>query len=108
MEAMELKEGAESYWLVKCSGDAGEEFLTSSCLSCNKKMEGNDACNISRGEKAFCSGNCKDQEILIEEEEDNSTAVSSLTSIGSTSSLNDDIFMAGMVVLTGLVDAELP
>ncbi|XP_062230934.1 FCS-Like Zinc finger 10-like [Phragmites australis] len=107
MEAMEVKEGAESYWLVKCSGDAGEEFLSSSCLSCNKKLDGNDSC-VYRGEKAFCSGNCRDQEILTEEEEENSTVVSSLTSVGSSSSFNDDIFMAGMVVLTGPVDAELP
>uniref|UniRef100_A0A0A9D2T1 FLZ-type domain-containing protein n=1 Tax=Arundo donax TaxID=35708 RepID=A0A0A9D2T1_ARUDO len=59
-----------------------------------------------RGERAFCSGNCRDQEVLIEDEEENSTAVSSLTSLGSTSLFNDDIFMDGMVVLTG--PAELP
>ncbi|XP_062179585.1 FCS-Like Zinc finger 10-like [Phragmites australis] len=107
MEAMEVKEGAESYWLVKCSGDAGEEFLSSSCLSCNKKLDGNDSC-IYRGEKASCGGNCKDQEILIEEKEENSTAISSLSSVGSSSSFNDDIFMAGMVLLTGPVDAQFP
>ncbi|KAL6607735.1 hypothetical protein ACP70R_040798 [Stipagrostis hirtigluma subsp. patula] len=108
MEAVEVKEGADSYWLVKCSGDGGEEFLGSSCLSCNnKKLDGNDAC-IYRGGKELCSGNCRDQEILTEEDEEKSTAVSSLSSVDSSSSFNDDIFMAGMVVLTGPFDAQLP
>ncbi|OEL20260.1 hypothetical protein BAE44_0018721 [Dichanthelium oligosanthes] len=107
MDSMEVKEGAESYWLVKCfdDGEAGEEFLNS-CVSCKKKLDGNGSC-VYRGEKAFCSGNCKDNEILTEEEE-NSTGVSSLNSAGSSSSFNDDIFMAEMVVLTAPVDAPLP
>ncbi|KAJ1261988.1 hypothetical protein BS78_09G071800 [Paspalum vaginatum] len=107
VDAMEVKEGAESYWLVKCfdDGEAGEEFL-SSCVSCKKKLDGNDSC-IYRGDKAFCSGNCRDQEILTEEGE-NSTAVSSISSAGSSSSLNDDIFIAEMVVLAAPVDAHLP
>ncbi|RCV16039.1 hypothetical protein SETIT_3G105500v2 [Setaria italica] len=105
MNAMEVKEGAESYWLVKCfdDGEAGEEIL-SSCVSCKKKLDGNDSC-IYRGEKAFCSGNCRDNEILTEE---NSIAISSLSSASSSSSFNDDIFMAEMVVLTAPVDAYLP
>ncbi|CAN6331612.1 unnamed protein product [Urochloa humidicola] len=92
VDAMEVKEGAESYWLVKCfnDGEAGEEFL-SSCVSCKKKLDGNDS-SIYRGEKAFCSGNCRDNGIPTEEEE-NSAAVSSLSSAGSSSSFNDDIFM---------------
>jgi hypothetical protein len=45
VDAMEVKEGAESYWLVKCfdDGEPGEEFL-SSCVSCKKKLDGNDSC----------------------------------------------------------------
>ncbi|RLN30095.1 uncharacterized protein C2845_PM05G25770 [Panicum miliaceum] len=107
MDAMEMKEGAESYWLVKCfdDGEAGEEFQ-SSCVSCKKKLDGNDSC-IYRGEKAFCSGNCRDNEILTEEDE-NSAAISSLSSADSSSSFNDDIFMAEMVVLTAPVDVHLP
>ncbi|CAL4902659.1 unnamed protein product [Urochloa decumbens] len=107
VDAMEVKEGAESYWLVKCfdDGEAGEEFL-SSCVSCKKKLDGNDSC-IYSGEKAFCSGNCRDNEIPTEEE-GSSAAVSSLSSVGSSSSFNDDIFMAEMVVLTAPVDAHLP
>ncbi|WVZ96784.1 hypothetical protein U9M48_042378 [Paspalum notatum var. saurae] len=107
VDAMEVKEGAESYWLVKCfdDGEAGEGFL-SSCVSCKKKLDGNDSC-IYRGEKAFCSGNCRDQEIHTEEEENN-TAVFSISSAGSSSSMNDDIFMTEMVVLAASVDTYLP
>ncbi|XP_062198327.1 FCS-Like Zinc finger 10-like [Phragmites australis] len=97
--AMEVKEGAsESYWVVKCAAEAAarEDFL-SSCFTCKKKLEGNDI-YIYRGEKAFCSANCRDQEILIEEEaENNNTSVSPRS---SRSSFHDDIFMAGMVVAT--------
>lgn len=70
----------------------------SSCFTCKKKLEGNDI-YIYRGEKAFCSANCRDQQILIEEEaENNTTIVSSPRS--SCSSLHEDIFMAGMFVAT--------
>ncbi|XP_066367943.1 FCS-Like Zinc finger 10-like [Miscanthus floridulus] len=108
VDAMEVKEGAESYWLVKCfdDGEPGEEFL-SSCVSCKKKLDGNDSC-IYRGEKAFCSRNCRDQEGLTEEEENITTAVSSLSSAGSSSSFNDDIFIAELVVLAARVDVHYP
>jgi len=45
VDAMEVKEGAESYWLVKCfdDGEPGEEFMNS-CVSCKKKLDGNDSC----------------------------------------------------------------
>uniref|UniRef100_A0A0E0FH56 FLZ-type domain-containing protein n=1 Tax=Oryza nivara TaxID=4536 RepID=A0A0E0FH56_ORYNI len=103
--AMDVTEApTESYWVVKCdagaapaSGGGGGNFL-SSCFTCKKKLEGNDI-YIYRGEKAFCSANCRDQQILIEEEaENNTTIVSSPRS--SCSSLHEDIFMAGMFVAT--------
>ncbi|KAL8267059.1 hypothetical protein R6Q59_004403 [Mikania micrantha] len=54
-----------------------ENFL-SFCYSCKKKLEGEDI-YMYRGEKAFCSWNCRSEEILIEEEnEKNSEAGSSL------------------------------
>lgn len=43
-----------------------DDFL-SFCCSCNKKLEGKDI-YIYRGEKAFCSADCRSQEILIDEE----------------------------------------
>ncbi|KAL6848059.1 hypothetical protein ACP4OV_022187 [Aristida adscensionis] len=98
--AMEVTEGAaDSYWVVKCAAEpaAGEGFL-SSCFTCKKKLEGNDI-YIYRGEKAFCSSSCRDQEIQIEEEAERNTSSGSPRS--SCSSFHDDIFfMAGMVVAT--------
>ncbi|KAL5227404.1 hypothetical protein ABZP36_015669 [Zizania latifolia] len=94
--AMEVTEApAESYWVVKCA--AGDDFL-SSCFTCKKKLEGNDI-YIYRGEKAFCSAICRDQEILIEEEaEKTTTTITSPRS--SCSSIHEEIFMAGMIVAT--------
>lgn len=43
-----------------------DDFL-SFCYSCKKKLEGEDI-YMYRGEKAFCSWNCRSEEILIEEE----------------------------------------
>lgn len=100
--AMEPKDGAsaKSYLVVKRTAEAaagpGEDFL-SSCFTCRKKLEGNDI-YIYRGEKAFCSAECRDQEIMIEEEAENSMAIGSPRS--SCSSLHEDIFMAGMMVAT--------
>ncbi|KAK9052750.1 hypothetical protein SSX86_029380 [Deinandra increscens subsp. villosa] len=58
-----------------------DNFL-SYCYSCKKKLEGEDI-YMYRGEKAFCSWNCRSEEILIEEEmEKNSeTGSSSQTEI---------------------------
>lgn len=105
--AMEVEQGAakySSYLVVKCAAAedgapaAAEDFL-SSCFACRKKLEGNDI-YIYRGEKAFCSASCRDQQILIDEEAENNT-----TTIGSPgsscSSMQEDIFfMAGMIVAT--------
>jgi hypothetical protein len=63
---------------------------------------------LCRGDAAFCSVNCRDLEILVEEEEKSTTAISSLSSFGSSSSFNHDIFMAGMVVLTGTINTQSP
>ncbi|GJN35870.1 hypothetical protein PR202_gb24683 [Eleusine coracana subsp. coracana] len=110
VETMEVKEGAESYWLVKCSGE--EELDGSdSCVYryCKSQETLNNLLNfLCRADDAFCSVDCSDQEILVEEEEQNDTVMSSFSSFGSSSSLNDDIFMAGMVVLTGPVDTQFP
>lgn len=99
--AVEMMAGAaKSYLVVKCAtetvADAGEDFL-SSCFTCKKKLEGSDI-YIYRGEKAFCSAECRDKEILIEEEAENNMSMGSPRS--SCSSLHEDIFMAGMIVAT--------
>lgn len=98
--AMEPKEGAsaKSYLVVKrAAAGPGEDFL-SSCFTCRKKLEGNDI-YIYRGEKAFCSAECRDQEIMIEEEAENNIAAMG-SPRSSCSSLHEDIFMAGMMVAT--------
>ncbi|KAF8705800.1 hypothetical protein HU200_031008 [Digitaria exilis] len=98
--AMEVEEGAAGcYFVVKCAAEAApaaDDFL-SSCFTCKKKLEGNDI-YIYRGEKAFCSANCRDQEIQLEEEAENNTA--SISPRSSCSSIHEDIFMAGMFVAT--------
>ncbi|ONM29404.1 FCS-Like Zinc finger 10 [Zea mays] len=91
--------GAGCYFVVKRAAPGAGDFL-SSCFACKKKLEGNDI-YIYRGEKAFCSANCRDQEIQLEEEAENNTSSGSPgSSSSSSSSSNDDIFMAGMVVAT--------
>uniref|UniRef100_A0A0E0PIA8 FLZ-type domain-containing protein n=1 Tax=Oryza rufipogon TaxID=4529 RepID=A0A0E0PIA8_ORYRU len=91
-----LEPCTESYWLVKLSGSGDE--LRRLCSSCKKNLDGSDLC-FYRGEKAFCSGDCREQEILIEDEEESNTAVSSPISIDSSLSFHDDLFMAGMAML---------
>ncbi|KAH7847174.1 hypothetical protein Vadar_022846 [Vaccinium darrowii] len=52
------------------TGYPSGDFL-SFCYSCKKKLDGEDI-YMYRGEKAFCSWDCRSQEILIEEAEENS------------------------------------
>ncbi|XP_073000235.1 FCS-Like Zinc finger 10-like [Typha latifolia] len=94
------KEGiASSKWLLKCHQDSppglSDDFL-SFCFSCKKKLEGKDI-YIYRGEKAFCSCDCRDQEISTEEEREKETAYSSDS---PELAFDDDIFLAGTVVAT--------
>uniref|UniRef100_A0A0D9WDG3 FLZ-type domain-containing protein n=1 Tax=Leersia perrieri TaxID=77586 RepID=A0A0D9WDG3_9ORYZ len=91
-----LEPCTESYWLVKLSGDEPRRRF---CEFCNMKKLDDSDLSFYRGEKVFCSGDCRGQAILTEDEESN-TAVSPV-SIGSSSSFSeDDVFMAGMAVLT--------
>ncbi|CAL5435454.1 unnamed protein product [Camellia sinensis] len=60
---------------IQCSGIPdpypSSDFL-SFCYSCKKELEGEDI-YMYRGEKAFCSWNCRSEEILIEEAMENSS-----------------------------------
>lgn len=89
------KDGGVSSWLVKCLEDSppcpSNDFLNQ-CFSCKKKLEGKDIYIYSRGEKAFCSYACREQEILIEEEMEKPATDS------SDSSFHEEIFLAGMIV----------
>ncbi|KAH7681857.1 Zinc finger LIM-type protein [Dioscorea alata] len=92
----DLGVGGRSSSLLKCSEDlpshSPDDFL-SYCFSCNKKLEGKDI-YIYRGEKAFCSCDCREQEILIEQEMEKPVTDSSDS---LSSSFHDEIFPEGMM-----------
>ncbi|WCJ40712.1 hypothetical protein M5689_021621 [Euphorbia peplus] len=71
------------------------EFL-SFCYSCNKKLEEGDDIYIYRGEKAFCSFDCRSEEISAEDE----TGKSCTNSLKSSpaSSYHEDLFVTGMPI----------
>ncbi|KAI3812486.1 hypothetical protein L1987_17196 [Smallanthus sonchifolius] len=75
-----------------------DDFL-SFCYSCKKKLEGEDI-YMYRGEKAFCSWNCRSEEILIEEEmEKNSeTGSSSQTEIMQKQDGCEGLFETSMFI----------
>ncbi|WOL08137.1 hypothetical protein Cni_G16889 [Canna indica] len=70
------KHKKDQEWLLKPSEDSlpcsSSDFL-SFCYFCKKKLEEGKDIYMYRGEKAFCSCECRDQEILIEEEMENPT-----------------------------------
>ncbi|KAG1346263.1 FCS-Like Zinc finger 10 [Cocos nucifera] len=80
----------ESPWEVKPSEEvplhSSTDFL-SYCYSCKKKLKEEEDIYIYRGEKAFCSCECRAREILIEEKIDKRM----IDSPGS--SFHEDIFM---------------
>ncbi|RWW30469.1 hypothetical protein BHE74_00001358 [Ensete ventricosum] len=101
------KDEERSAWLLKPSeqdappGPCGD-FLRF-CFSCRKKLEdGKDiymySCVICcRGDKAFCSCDCRDQEILMEEEEMEEKPTFG-SSGSSTSSFHEEIFLEDMTM----------
>ncbi|KAH8482668.1 hypothetical protein H0E87_029937 [Populus deltoides] len=54
-----------------------EDFL-SFCYHCNKKLDEGKDIYIYRGEKAFCSLSCRSEEIMIDEELENTTSKSAV------------------------------
>ncbi|KDP37202.1 hypothetical protein JCGZ_06258 [Jatropha curcas] len=69
-----------------------DEFL-SFCYSCKKKLEGDDI-HIYRGEKAFCSFDCRSEEIFAEDETEKTCNNSPKSS--PESSYHEDVFLMGM------------
>ncbi|KAK8940252.1 hypothetical protein KSP40_PGU016113 [Platanthera guangdongensis] len=63
--------GGSSHWIVKSLENyppfPSTDFL-SFCCFCKKKLEAGKDIYMYRGEKAFCSCNCREQEMLLEEE----------------------------------------
>ncbi|XP_022721408.1 uncharacterized protein LOC111278918 isoform X3 [Durio zibethinus] len=72
-----------------------DEFL-SFCYSCKKKLEKDKDIYIYRGEKAFCSFDCRSEEIFAEEEMDKTCNNSSNGS--PEQSDDEDIFVMGMPI----------
>ncbi|GMI91839.1 FCS like zinc finger 10 [Hibiscus trionum] len=72
-----------------------DEYL-SFCYTCKKKLEKDDNIYMYRGEKAFCSLDCRSEEIFAEEEMEKSCNNSSN---GSPEQSNDeDLFPMGMSI----------
>ncbi|KAK8279315.1 hypothetical protein V6Z12_D09G102300 [Gossypium hirsutum] len=72
-----------------------DEFL-SFCYSCKKKFEKEDDIYMYRGEKAFCSTDCRSEEIFAEEEMEKTGNKTSDDS--PEHSDNEDLFVIGMPV----------
>ncbi|KAG6535851.1 FCS-Like Zinc finger 10-like [Zingiber officinale] len=71
----------ETYaWPLKSSKhslpSSSNDFL-SLCLYCNKKLEEGKDIYMYRGDRAFCSSDCRDREILNDEESEKATIASS-------------------------------
>ncbi|KAF9681158.1 hypothetical protein SADUNF_Sadunf06G0196500 [Salix dunnii] len=71
-----------------------KDFL-SFCYYCNKKLDEGKDIYIYRGEKAFCSLSCRSEEIMIDEELENTTTKSSEGA--PMSSDGDGLFAAGII-----------
>ncbi|CAN1162113.1 FCS-Like Zinc finger 11 [Linum perenne] len=67
--------GLPSWNAVAPASSLASDHFLSFCYYCNKKLEDGKDIYIYRGEKAFCSLNCRSQEIMIDEEfeEENTT-----------------------------------
>lgn len=95
------KEEAGSRWIIKGSANLSpfpsSDFL-SSCDFCSKKLEEDRDIYMYRGEKAFCSSNCRDQVIIEDESKMEMHASSGSCHFSGSSSLHEDFFMEGMVV----------
>ncbi|MCL7026931.1 hypothetical protein MKW94_010548 [Papaver nudicaule] len=96
------EQGIESPWIVEPSvgspANPPKDFL-SFCYLCEKKLEEGKDIYMYRGEKAFCSSNCRSQEISFEEKMEKAGEDHSAGNSSEPTSC-DDIFLPGMVVTT--------
>ncbi|XP_022724433.1 uncharacterized protein LOC111281093 [Durio zibethinus] len=72
-----------------------DEFL-SFCYSCKKKLEKNEDIYMNRGEKAFCSFDCRSEEIFTEEEVEKTC--NNYSNGSPEQSDDEDLFLMGMPI----------
>ncbi|KAL9250449.1 FCS-Like Zinc finger 10-like protein [Drosera capensis] len=98
-DSRKMRSGVGLPEVEKCSmfpaSYPSDEFL-SFCYFCNKKLEEGKDIYMFRGEKAFCSSDCRLEEILLQESENKAVGQASkaLTSLRD----HDDNFESGMFV----------
>lgn len=68
------------------------------CNSCNKKLEEGKDIYIYRGEKSFCSLECRSRAILIDEEMDDEASKAKTSSEISPDVEDDELFETGMFI----------
>nr|XP_009598285.2 FCS-Like Zinc finger 13-like [Nicotiana tomentosiformis] len=74
------------------------DFL-SSCHLCNKKLHGKDI-YMYRGEKAFCSTECRYSQIVMDEHKEKcSSEISRSVDIATSPYANDQIFSTGILAI---------
>ncbi|KAH0448786.1 hypothetical protein IEQ34_022586 [Dendrobium chrysotoxum] len=93
------KQGEEeggSHWIVKSLESSpsftSNDFL-SFCCFCKKKLEVGKDIYMYRGEKAFCSFNCREQEMSFEEELEMEKPATGPFDSPSSSSFHEDLFL---------------
>lgn len=93
----EGEDGGGSHWIVKSLENSppfpSNDFL-SFCCFCKKKLEAGKDIYMYRGEKAFCSCNCREQGMLLEEETETEMVTGNPASCNfpSSSSFHEDLF----------------
>lgn len=95
------REGGESHWIIQSSENSpplpSSDFL-SFCYFCDKKLEEGRDIYMYRGDMAFCSWNCREQVILIEEESKKESLASGSCHFPASSSFHEDLFKERMAV----------
>jgi hypothetical protein len=84
-----------------CENDFPTSDFLSACNLCNKKLHGKDI-YMYRGEKAFCSTECRSRQILIDERKERCRSKASADVVSSSSSSpysRDQIFSTGILAI---------
>lgn len=92
----EAGEGGVSHWSVESLENSppfpSEDFL-SSCFFCKEKLEVGKDIYMYRGDKAFCSCYCREQEMLFEEEMEKEKPATCSRNSPNSSPFQEDLFL---------------